>query len=111
MSPRIKEKRGSGKSVLKLAQDLVAKKCGLIRDDEALDEMTLNQYMQMYKKPLTKDSMSAIFKLTEVAQEKKKTKIKDKKGKKKQKVDEDDVDKTKKSKKPKKKGALVGAST
>jgi hypothetical protein len=30
-----------GKSILKLAQELVAKKCGIIKDDKALEKLTL----------------------------------------------------------------------
>jgi hypothetical protein len=29
-----------------------------------LDDMTLNHYMEMYKNPITKDSMTAIINLT-----------------------------------------------
>jgi hypothetical protein len=80
-SPRLSGKNSKGKSVIKLAQDLVAKKCGIIQEEDTLDDMTLQEYLHMYKKPLTKDSMEAIIQLTEVAQEKKKKKSKDKKDK------------------------------
>jgi hypothetical protein len=76
-SHRLSGKGGKGKSVLKLAQDLVAKKCGIIQGEEALDEMTLQDYLNLYKVPLSKDSMEAIVKLTEVVKEKKKTMRKD----------------------------------
>jgi hypothetical protein len=36
--------------------------------------MTLNQYLEMYNKPLNEDSMQAIIKLIEVATEKQKKK-------------------------------------
>jgi hypothetical protein len=82
-SPRLSGKGGTGKSVLRLAQDLVAKKCGIFHDEEALDEMTLQDYLNMYKEPLSNESMKAIVKLTEVAKEKKKskTKVREKKDK------------------------------
>jgi ABC-type transport system involved in cytochrome bd biosynthesis fused ATPase/permease subunit len=57
-----------------LAQDLIAKKCGIIKEDETLDNRTLQQYMDMYKKPLTEQTMDAIIKLTKVTDEKKKKK-------------------------------------
>jgi hypothetical protein len=62
-----------------LAQDLVAKKWGIVQEEKTLDDMTLKQYLDMYKKPLNEDSMEAILKLTEVAAEKRKKKNKDKK--------------------------------
>jgi hypothetical protein len=71
-SPRLKAKKTKDKSILRLAQDLVAKKCGILQEDESLDNMTLNQYLEMYRKPLNEDSMQAIIKLTEVAKEKQK---------------------------------------
>jgi hypothetical protein len=43
--------------------------------------MTLNQYLEMYNKPLNEDSMQAIIKLIEVATEKQKKKKKKKKKK------------------------------
>jgi hypothetical protein len=36
-SHRLNGNDSKGKSMLKLAQDLVVKKCGIIQDDEALD--------------------------------------------------------------------------
>jgi sugar diacid utilization regulator len=69
-----------GKSAQKLAQDLVAKKCGILQSDDSLEDTTLQDYLDMYKKPLSDDSMQAILQLTEVAVEKKKKKkTKDKK--------------------------------
>jgi hypothetical protein len=64
-----------------------------IKESETLDDMTLKHYMEMYKNPVTKDSMTAIINLTEVAQEKK-AKKKDKKSKKKHKISEADASKT-----------------
>jgi hypothetical protein len=98
-SPKIKKKGSNGKTVIKLAHDLVAKKCGIMKEDEALDDMTRNQYLEMYKKPITKDSMAAIISLTEVIQDKKKDK-----NKKKQKITEITANKAKEGHK-KEKGA------
>jgi hypothetical protein len=52
-----------------------------MQEDETLEGMTLQQYIDMYKQPLSKNSREAILKLTEVAMEKKKKKNKDKKNK------------------------------
>jgi hypothetical protein len=41
-------------------------------EEEAWDNMTLKDYLKMYRKPLSKGSVEAIVKLTKVAQEKKK---------------------------------------
>jgi hypothetical protein len=49
-SPRLKAKLTKEKYISKLAQDLVAKKCGVIQQDQLLDDMTLNEYIQLYKK-------------------------------------------------------------
>jgi hypothetical protein len=57
----------------------VAKKSGLLQPDDSLEDTTLQDYLDMYKKPLYDDSMQAILQLTEVAVEKKKKKGKDKK--------------------------------
>jgi hypothetical protein len=40
-----------------------------------MDDMTLQQYINMYKQPLNESSMKAILQLTEVAVEKKKKRI------------------------------------
>jgi hypothetical protein len=82
-SPRSKEKGSGGKSIIKLAQDLVAKKCGIIKENEGLENLTLQQYLDMYKKPLDDQATEAILKLTEVAIEKGKKVKKDMKDKKK----------------------------
>jgi hypothetical protein len=77
-SPRLKKKGIKGKPIIKMAQELVAKKCGIIQEDQELDTMTLQQYLDMYKEPLSQETIEAITKLTTVATEKKKKK-KDKK--------------------------------
>jgi hypothetical protein len=76
-TPRLKKKNNSGKAIIHLAQDLVAKKCGVIKEDESLDKMTLQNYLDLYKQPLTDSSTQAIMKLTKVAVDKVKKKRKD----------------------------------
>jgi hypothetical protein len=68
--------------VFNLAQDRLAKKCGIIEEDESLVSMTLQQYLDIYKQPLTDESLEAIRKLTEVSVAKKKKKSKISQGKK-----------------------------
>jgi hypothetical protein len=66
--PRIKEKNKAGKSMLKKAQQLLAKKCGTSEGDKTSDNMTLHQYLDMYMQRLSDQAMDAIVKLTKVAQ-------------------------------------------
>jgi hypothetical protein len=73
-SPRLKEKNKEGKSTTKLAHDLIVKKCGIINEDDTKDDLTLQQYLDLYKKPLSEPEMEAILELIEVAKEKKKKK-------------------------------------
>jgi hypothetical protein len=40
-SPRLKNKNNSGKTIVKLAQDLIAKKRGITTENESLESMTL----------------------------------------------------------------------
>lgn len=70
-SPRLKTKLSTGQSIVKMAQNLVAKKCRIVQEDQSLDNLTLQQYLDMYKKPLTKEVVEAITTLTEVADKKK----------------------------------------
>jgi hypothetical protein len=79
-SPRPSAKTSKGKSIIKKAQDLIAKNCGILEEEKELDNMTLNQYLNLYKCPLTDESMEAIKTLSEVVVDKKKKK-KDKKKK------------------------------
>jgi predicted RecB family endonuclease len=62
-----------------MAQELVAKKCGLLKDEQQLDAMTIQQYLDVYKRQLSEQSMEAIRKLSEIAEEKKKKKKEKKK--------------------------------
>jgi hypothetical protein len=71
-SPRLSaKKKPTGKSIVRLAKEFVAKKCGIAQEDEPLDDMILQQYMSMYKEPLSDSSMAVILKLTKVTEEKK----------------------------------------
>jgi hypothetical protein len=53
----------------------------ILEEDKELDSTTLQQYLNMYKSPLSEEAMEAITQLSEVAAKKKKKK-KDKKKKK-----------------------------
>jgi hypothetical protein len=55
--PSLKAKKDSGKSITRSAQDLVAKKCGVIQQEDSLDDMTLQEYLQLYKHPLSESDM------------------------------------------------------
>jgi hypothetical protein len=41
-SPRLEEKSTKDKPILKMAQELVAKRCGILKEDKELDTMTLH---------------------------------------------------------------------
>jgi hypothetical protein len=47
-NPRVSNKSTKGNSIRKLTQDLVTKKCGIIHEEESLDNMTLQHYVDMY---------------------------------------------------------------
>lgn len=103
-SPKLKEKSNKNKPVLQMAQELVAKKCGAIKENQKVDNMTLQQYINLYRHPLSKGSVQAILRLTEVAAKKKvnqrkKTEAKKKTDKKKA-QDQDKIKEDKRSKKP-----------
>jgi hypothetical protein len=85
-SPRQQAKNSAGKTMIKRAHELIAKNCGFLEEGKELDNMTLQQYLNMYKNPLSEETMEAIIKLTQVTEEKKKSK---KEGKKKKEVAED----------------------
>jgi hypothetical protein len=40
-SPRLKQKNSDGKTTTKLAQDLLEKKCGILKEDQEMDTMIL----------------------------------------------------------------------
>jgi hypothetical protein len=65
-----------------MTHDLIAKKCGIVKEDEVFDKLTLQQYLDLYNQPLNDSSTDAILNLTKVAVEKEKKKKKQKKAKK-----------------------------
>lgn len=102
-SPRLKDKSKNGKSIIKKAQEMVARKCGIIQEEDSMDDMTLQQYINMYKQPLNETSRQAILKLTEVTsastnKAKKKSKEKKKSTKDMEKSEKGEMGKIKKKK-------------
>jgi hypothetical protein len=79
-SPRLQEKgiKSKGKSVIKKSQEIVARKCGILEDDQEMDNLTLQQYIDLYKHPLTDQSIEVIVELTDVVEDNKKKKKKKK---------------------------------
>jgi hypothetical protein len=80
-SPRMKKKASKDKLLIKMSQELIAKKCGLLNEEKEMEDMTLQQYLDMYKQPLNEESLKAIEKLTEIdggLKKKKKDKKKEK---------------------------------
>lgn len=73
-SPRLKNSGKHNKPVMTMAQELIAKKWGITQPDQDLDSLTLQQYLDKYKKPLDKESIEAIKTLSEVTTAKKKRK-------------------------------------
>jgi hypothetical protein len=45
----LKEHRTKGKPIIKMAQELVARKCGILEEKQELDNMTLQKYLDLYK--------------------------------------------------------------
>jgi hypothetical protein len=90
-SPMLKGNNREGKTITMLAQDLIAKKCGVISEEGTLEYLTLQQYLDLYKKPLSEPEMEAILELTEVAKEKKKKKRLHEKGQKDQKGNKENI--------------------
>jgi hypothetical protein len=94
-SPGLQDKEGKNKSILMKAQVLVARKYDILEEDKEMNSMTLQQYLNMYKSPLSEEAMEAITQLFEVAAKKKK-------GKKKKKCADDQDKRSKKNKNPSK---------
>jgi hypothetical protein len=74
-SPRFKNHGDKRKLSIKLAQEVLAKKWGILDVDKDLENLTLQQYVDIYRKPLSHSAMMAGQKLTEVAVMKKKKKM------------------------------------
>jgi hypothetical protein len=73
-SLRRKSKRKQHKPVMKLTQDLLAKKWGILQVDGALEEMTLQQYFDVFKMLFIADASQAFKKLSKVNEKEKKKK-------------------------------------
>jgi hypothetical protein len=57
-----------------MAQEMLSKKWGMMETDKELDDITLQQYLDIYRKPLSHSAIQAVRKLTEMAAIKKKKK-------------------------------------
>jgi hypothetical protein len=55
-SSRLKKKASKDKLLIKMAQELIAKKCGLLNEEKEMEDMTLQQYLDMYRQPLNAES-------------------------------------------------------
>jgi hypothetical protein len=75
-SPRLHEQTSKGKTIIKKAQELVAKKCGILGEEQEMDSTTLQQYVNMYKHPLSGQTIEAISKFSEITEDKKRRKRK-----------------------------------
>jgi hypothetical protein len=71
-SLRLKSINKKPKSIVKLAHDVLAKKWGILNVEEEMEDLTLQQHIDIYKKPLSQPAMAAVRKLTEIAMMKKK---------------------------------------
>lgn len=70
-NPRLKNKTRKPKPPIKLAQEVLAKKWGILTQDEDMDELTLQQYLDLYRKPLSAPALQDIKTLTLVVELKK----------------------------------------
>jgi hypothetical protein len=50
-----------------MAQEMLAKKWEVLEDDKDLDDVTLQQYLDIYIKPLSQSAIHAVEKQTEMA--------------------------------------------
>lgn len=73
-SPRLQGKPKKQISVVKMAQKVLAKKWGVLEEDEELENDKIKKYLHIYKKPLSEPEMEAIRTLSEVVEMKKKRK-------------------------------------
>jgi hypothetical protein len=73
-SPRFRNNLKKRKPIVQLAQEMLTKKWGILSEDKDLEEITLQHYVDLYRKPLSQSAMAAVIKLTEVAKMKKKNK-------------------------------------
>lgn len=75
-SPRLINSNKQQKPAMKLAQELIAKKWGVLEEEYDLESLNLQQYLDKYKSPLDEEKMNAIKKLLEVTTKKKRKKMK-----------------------------------
>jgi hypothetical protein len=67
-SPKIKRNIKKHKPAVKLAQEVLAKKWGILDVDKEMEELTLQQYIDLYRRSLSQHAIAAVRKLTEVAE-------------------------------------------
>lgn len=73
-SPRLMGKTKKQTSAVKLAQQVLAKKWGILEEDKELESCTLQKYLDIYKRPLSEPAIEAVRTLSEVVEAKKKRK-------------------------------------
>jgi len=56
-SERLLMKGSSDKKVMNMAQEVLGRKLGYMGDDQSVNEDNLGQYQEMFKKPLSKETM------------------------------------------------------
>jgi hypothetical protein len=78
-STRISGSIKKRKPSIKMAQEVLAKKWGVLDMEKDMEDLTLQQYINIYKKPFSQQSMAAVRELTQVAELKKKKKSSTKK--------------------------------
>jgi hypothetical protein len=78
-SPRIHRKIKKYKPTIKLTQEVLAKKWNILGADKEMDDLTLQQYLDFYKRPLSHLAIFVVNKMTKMTTIKKKKKKKKKK--------------------------------
>jgi hypothetical protein len=73
-SPSIQKTMKKHKPAIKLAQEILAMKWGIVDVDKEIKDLTLQQYLDIYRKTLSQPAIMAIRKLSEVAIMKKQNK-------------------------------------
>lgn len=70
-STELKNRRKKQKSVIKMARKVLVRKCGILAQDKESENMTLQQYLDNYKKPLSISTKQAIKSVSEITKFKK----------------------------------------
>jgi hypothetical protein len=73
-SPRFKNNAKKRKPAIQLAQEMLAKKWAILDVEKEMEDLTLQQYINIYRKSLSQATIMAVRKLMEVAKMKKKKK-------------------------------------